>query len=121
VILVDSSVWIDHLRRSDPVLTALLQDAQVLAHAFVIGELALGSLRERSPLIAALRGMPQATKASDEEVSIFIERHALFGLGIGWVDAHLLAATQLSNARIWSRDERLSAVAEQLEVAARQQ
>jgi predicted nucleic acid-binding protein len=120
MILVDSSVWIDHLRNKDLVLVGLLDDAQILAHPFVIGELALGSLGRRDLVLGALRDLPQAAVATDEEVFAFIEQHRLFGLGIGHVDAHLLAATRLSGARLWTRDKRLRDVARRLRVAADQ-
>jgi predicted nucleic acid-binding protein len=118
VILVDSSVWIDHLRREEPVLVTLLHDAQILAHPFVIGELALGSLARRDLVLGALRDLPQAARAGDEEVFAFIDRYSLFGLGIGYIDAHLLAATRLSAAQLWTRDKRLRGVAQRLGIAA---
>ncbi|MEO9132069.1 MAG: type II toxin-antitoxin system VapC family toxin [Sphingomonas sp.] len=120
MILVDSSVWIDHLRSKDSLLVGLLNDAQILAHPFVIGELALGSLARRDLVLGALRDLPQAASAKDEEVFAFIEQHSLFGLGIGYVDAHLLAATLLSGAQLWTRDRRLREVAQRLRIAAEQ-
>jgi hypothetical protein len=117
VILVDTSVWVDHLRASDATLSGLLDSA--LGHPFVTGELALGGLRQRDIVLNALRELPQVTVASDEEVLHFIDRQALFGLGIGYVDAHLLAAVRLTaGARFWTRDRRLQAVATQLGLAA---
>ena len=119
MILVDSSVWIDHLRTGDGTLVELLETGQVLAHPFVIGELALGGLRQRETILAALRGLPRAIVASDEEVLQFIDRQALFGLGIGYIDAHLLAATRLMpGASLWTRDKRLRAAADRLALAA---
>lgn len=118
MILVDSSIWIDHLRSSEPALVHLLDSAQVLAHPFVIGELAMGSLHRRDLVLGALRDLPQAISATDEEVLAFIERHSLFGLGIGYVDAHLLAATRLNGAQLWTRDKRLREDARRLGVAA---
>ena len=119
MILVDSSVWVDHLRGGDSLLAELLNRGQVLAHPFVIGELALGSLRQRDVVLDALRVLPQAIVASDEEVMGFIDQHRLFGLGIGYVDVHLLAATRLTpDAALWTRDKRLGAVALRLAVAA---
>jgi predicted nucleic acid-binding protein len=120
VILVDTSVWIDHLRSGDTILTGLLDDDQVLAHPFIIGELALGNLRQRETLLADLRNLPQALAASDAEVLHFIQREGLFGIGIGYLDSHLLAATRLTqDASLWTRDKRLSAAAERLSLAAR--
>jgi len=119
VILVDTSVWIDHFRRTDPDLVALLGRSAVLVHPFVIGELALGSLRQADLIIEALQDLPQVRAARDAEVLPFIRRQGLAGSGIGYVDAHLLAATRLTpGTLLWSRDRRLSAQAERLGVAA---
>lgn len=108
MILVDTSVWIDHLRRGDPELARLLDAGRVLAHPFVIGELALGSLRNRKTVLGALQDLPQACTATDAEVMNFIDRDELYGLGIGYIDAHLLAATRLSpGTLLWTRDKRL--------------
>ena len=110
MILVDTSVWVDHLRQGDAELKGLLSAGQVLTHRFVIGELALGSLQNRDTVLDALKNLPQTTYATDEEVLHFIARHALFGSGIGYIDAHLLAAVQLSpGASLWTRDKRLLA------------
>lgn len=118
MILVDTSVWVDHLRTGDRVLGQLLDSGGVLGHRFVTGELALGNLRERDLVLSALRELPQATVASDDEVLHFIDRQALFGLGIGYVDAHLLAAVLLTlGAKLWTRDRRLQAAATQLGLA----
>ncbi len=115
MILVDTSVWIDHLRVGDPRLSALLQDGRVLGHPLVIGELALGQLARRSEILGLLRNLPQATAASDAEVLHLVESRRLFGLGIGYLDAHLLAATRLtSGAGLWTRDKRLAGAADQL-------
>ena len=118
MILVDSSVWVDHLRSDDRTLVRLLDNAQVLAHPFVIGELALGNIRQRSNLLDQLQDLPRVSVASDRDVLQFIERHELFGLGIGCVDVHLLAAVRLTqNASLWTRDKRLLKVANHLGVA----
>ena len=118
MILVDTSVWVDHLRTGDRVLGQLLDSGGVLGHRFVTSELALGNLRERDLVLSALRELPQATVASDDEVLHFIDRQALFGLGIGYVDAHLLAAVLLTlGAKLWTRDKRLQAAATQLGLA----
>jgi predicted nucleic acid-binding protein len=119
MILVDTSVWIDHLRNNEPVLAELLRQNQVLCHSFVRGELALGNLQQRNKILTALDDLPQAPLVFTEEVNIFIENHQLFGLGIGYVDAHLLASTRLlGNARVWTRDKRLLLVATKLKLAA---
>ncbi len=112
MILVDASVWIDHLRIGDPQLTTFLNDSHVLAHPWVTGELALGQLARRSEILGLLRNLPQARVATDTEVLDLVEKRRLFGLGIGYVDAHLLAATMLTtDARLWTRDKRLAVVA----------
>ena len=114
MILVDTSVWIDHLRVGDQGLSALLQDGRVLAHPWVIGELALGRLSARSEILGLLQNLPQATVATDAEVLELIEARQLFGLGIGYLDAHLLAAALLARAGLWTRDERLAVAATRL-------
>jgi predicted nucleic acid-binding protein len=118
LILVDTSVWVDHLRANDETLAELLHSQAVLAHPFVIGELALGNMRRRETVLAALADLPQSGVATDAEVLTFIDRHALFGRGIGYVDAHLLAAARLTaGARLWTRDRRLQEVARDLGLA----
>ena len=110
MILVDTSIWIDHLRQRDERLSKLLNQGLVLAHPFVIGELALGSLQNRAVILGALQDLPQAPVATEGEVLSFIEQNALYGIGIGYIDAHLLAAVRLSpGAALWTRDKRLLA------------
>jgi predicted nucleic acid-binding protein len=119
VILVDSSVWIDHIRASDPFLVSLLTDRHVLVHPFVIGEVALGQLHPRVQVLEMLHRLPEALVARDGEVLRLIEAETLFGVGIGYVDAHLLAACRLTRgAKLWTRDKRLAAVAERLGLVA---
>lgn len=119
MILADTSVWVDHLRAGDGTLAARLDAGVILAHPFVIGELALGHLRQRDVVLDALSDLPKATVASDAEVLHFIHRHALFGRGIGYVDAHLLAAVQLTaGSALWTKDKTLHAVAARLALAA---
>ena len=115
MLIVDTSVWIDHLKNSDPVLADLLGKGRVLAHSFVTGELALGSLRQRRTVLESLRDLPQANVAGDDEVMMLIEREQLCGLGIGFVDVHLLAAVRLTpGALLWTRDRRLRQAATRL-------
>jgi hypothetical protein len=114
VILVDTSVWIDHLRGGNPALAALLQTDLVLTHHFVIGELACGNLRNRAEVLGLLQCLPRAPSATEEEALLFIENHTLMGRGIGYIDTHLLAATVLRDARLWTKDKSLKGVAEQM-------
>jgi predicted nucleic acid-binding protein len=117
VILVDTSIWIDHLRTGDAALVRLLNDNAVLAHPWVTGELSLGDLRHRDEVISLLRGLPQAVVADEDEVLRLVDREGLYGTGIGYVDAQLLAATRLTpDARLWTRDRRLATVTAQLEL-----
>jgi predicted nucleic acid-binding protein len=119
MILVDTSIWIDHLRKGDATLTELLEQRRVVAHPFVTGELSLGSLRQREIVLSSLQELPQAEVARDDEVLHFIAHKALFGLRIGYIDAHLLASVQLTpGTSIWTRDKRLLAAAERLSLAA---
>lgn len=119
MILVDSSVWIAHLRVTDERLVALLQEGEVLGHPFVVGELALGNLQPRDAVLADLLQLPQATLVADEEVLDLINRQSLFGRGIGYVDAHLLASVRLTlDARLWTYDRRLHEVATDLSLTA---
>ncbi len=118
MILVDTSIWIDHLRTGQPRLSALLDEGHVLGHAWVTGELAMGTLSQRQEILGLLANLPQARSASETDVMTLIETRRLFGLGIGYVDAHLLAATLLTDgARLWTRDRRLAATASDLGLA----
>ena len=115
MILADTSVWIEHIRRGDAVLTAALDADEVLIHPFVIGELAMGNLAQRGVVLAALADLPQAVVARHDEVLAFVTREALHGRGVGYVDAHLLASARLSpDARLVTRDRRLQELAERL-------
>lgn len=117
MILVDTSIWIDHLRSGDAQLVALLQGRKVLGHPWVRGELALSTLARRTEILGLLHNLPQATVATDVEAMTLIDLHRLRGLGIGYVDAHLLASTRLSlGATLWTRNKRLHATAVQLEL-----
>ena len=120
MILVDTSVWIDHLRGLDRTLVAHLLDGRVVCHRFVIGELAVGSLRNRSEVLSLLATLPAAPVVSHEEMLAFIDAHALMGLGLGWIDVHLLASARLAGQLLWTRDRRLAKAASGLGVATRQ-
>lgn len=119
MILLDTSVWIDHLRHGDPVVVRLLEDDRVLGHPWVLGEISLGGLANRQEVLGLLANLPQAVVASHAEMVTLIETHELWGRGMGFVDAQLLAATLLSyDAQLWTRDKRLAAVAMELACAA---
>jgi len=118
MILVDFSVWVDHFRSGDRELSDLLNAGQVLIHPFVIGELACGNLKDRTILLSLLHNLPCATIAKAPEALCFIERHQLYGVGIGFVDVYLLASTRLTaGALLWTRDKRLHQQAVRLNVA----
>lgn len=115
MILVDTSVWIDHLRAVDTRLVLLLEEGAVLTHPSVVGELALGNLRHRGEFLRLLQGLPMTTVATDAEVLAMIEGEALHGVGIGYVDSQLLGAARLTpGARLWTRERRLATVARRL-------
>ena len=117
MILVDTSVWIDHLRKPEPRLMAALEAGQALIHPFVVGELACGNLKNRVELLSLLLDLPRAPVATDAEAFGFIDRRELMGRGIGYLDVHLLASVALAGtARLWTRDKRLAAVAERLQL-----
>lgn len=119
MILPDTSVWVDHLRREDDTLQAQLDEREVLIHPFVIGEVALGHLSHRAEVLLRLHWLPRAVIADTGEVLRFIERHKLIGTGIGYVDAHLLVSCRLTaDTLLWTRDKRLLAVAARLSLAA---
>lgn len=121
MILVDTSVWVDHLRRGDPGLIDLLERSAVAVHPFVIGEIACGSLRDRESVLELLQDLPAAVVADNAEVLHFIERHALHGKGIGYVDMHLLASVALTEGtEVWTRDTKLRGAAELLGLAYRE-
>ena len=118
MILIDTSVWIDHLRNGSAALTDALEQEQVMTHPFVIGELACGNLKRRRQVLDLMAALPPAAVASDQEVLIFIEDRRLMGKGIGYVDAHLLASVTLTeDAQLWTRDKRLATVATNLRLA----
>ncbi len=114
MILADTSVWVDHLRHGNARLAALLEEAQVAAHPFVIGEVALGHLKRRVEILALLTSLPQASTAEHAEVLRFAGENQIVGSGLGWIDAHLLAAAALDRSGLWTLDKRLAAVAVRL-------
>jgi predicted nucleic acid-binding protein len=116
MILVDTSVWVEHLRHGVGHLEKLLLGEEVLMHPFVEGEIACGSLRNRKKVLRLLGHLPRVELAEHDEVLTLIEQARLYALGIGWIDAHLLASGMLSRSRLWSLDRRLEAVAGRLKV-----
>ena len=117
MILVDTSVWIDHLRQKDDHLVITLLAGHVLIHPWVIGEIACGSLKDREQVLDLLRSLPLCSVALEDEVLLFIEQNKLMARGIGYVDVHLLASTKLSGATLWTRDKRLLIIAKEMNIA----
>ncbi len=117
MMLVDTSVWIDHLRRGDAELVAALESGQVMAHPFVVGELACGNLHARAEVLRLLQALPASPVAMDSEVLFFMDQQALMGRGMGYVDVHLLASARLGGVLLWTRDKKLHAIAAGLGLA----
>ncbi|MBB3660879.1 hypothetical protein FHX15_006151 [Rhizobium sp. BK650] len=113
MILVDTSIWIDHFRHGEAELRKVIEEDRLLCHPFVIGELALGSLRDRDAVMAFLAAQREAFIATHDEVMTMIDQHLIFSMGIGYTDAHLLASTLLDRrSTLWTRDKRLAAAAQ---------
>ena len=112
--LVDTSIWVNHLRQGSPSLETLLQEKQVLTHPWVIGELACGMLKNRTEILALLQTLPQAQVPEYDEALNFLESQKLFGLGLGWVDVNLLASAQLTGCDLWTADVSLQKAASKL-------
>jgi predicted nucleic acid-binding protein len=117
VVLVDTSVWVAHLRQGAIGLEALLHAGRVLGHPFVIGELACGNLKNRSEIIALLQRLPGAIRAEHGEVMQFIENYGLMGKGLGYIDMHVLASARLTGVPLWTLDKRLNEMAQKLGLA----
>jgi predicted nucleic acid-binding protein len=117
MVLADTSVWIGHLREGQPVLKRLLSEGAVLMHAFVSGELACGNLENRAVIFSDLNSLPLAVNASNAEVMSLLEERRLWGRGLGWIDAHLLASALVTNCRLWTLDKRLAEAASELGLA----
>jgi predicted nucleic acid-binding protein len=114
MVLVDTAIWVSHLKKGDAVLKPLLEDGEVLCHPFIIGELACGNLKNRNEILSLLKALPQAKVAGHDEVMKFIEIHSLAGAGLGYVDVHLLASAMLSKSPLWTTDKSLSTAAKKL-------
>jgi len=117
VILVDTSVWIDHLRRANNRLVTLLNHGEVLCHPFVIGEVACGHLQNRDEILNLLKALPEVLIAEHSEVLHFVNMDKLYGRGLGWVDLHLLASASLTRCSLWTLDKRLQSVSAELKVS----
>ena len=115
--LVDTSVWVDHLRRRNERLVVLLEDGQVLCHPFVAGELACGNLKNRRAILRYLAALPAVSRAEHAEVLHLVESHLLYGRGLGWVDAHLLASCLINGCELWTLDKPLRAAAMKVGIA----
>jgi predicted nucleic acid-binding protein len=112
--LVDTSVWVDHFRKDNPSLTKLLVDGKVAVHPFIIGELACGNLKNRAEILHLLNELPQSTMAEHHEVLSFIEANKLYGTGIGWIDAHLIASALLTDLKLFTYDTAIGKAASKL-------
>jgi predicted nucleic acid-binding protein len=111
MVLVDTSVWVDHLRGKRTRLPELLAEGTVLCHPFIVGELACGNIRNRDEIMELLQALPMATPAAHREVLHLLQGSRLFGRGLGWIDAHLLSSALLSGCSLWTRDKSLAKVA----------
>ena len=116
MVLVDTSIWVAHLRQGLRRLENLLIDAEVICHPFIIGELACGNLKNRNEIISLLQSLPIAPTIEFEEFLFFIDRNHLMGKGIGFVDVHLLASAQLAGVPLWTADKKLKSAADQLKL-----
>jgi predicted nucleic acid-binding protein len=119
MVLVDTSIWVDHLRKGNRHLVHLLEDGEVVCHSFIIGELACGNINNRTEILTLLKSLPTTPKIDLDEYLYFMEKNHLFGFGIGFVDIHLLASAKLVNIPIWTKDKKLQEVAITLKVSYR--
>jgi predicted nucleic acid-binding protein len=117
VILVDTSVWIDHFRSSSRLLAKLLDQQRVLLHPFILGEIACGNLKHRTEIISLLHALPTSPTAEHDDVLYFIRQHRLMGRGVGLIDMHLLASCLIERCLIWTADKRLISLAQELGMA----
>ena len=114
MVLVDTSVWVEHFRSGSIGLDALLNDGQVLCHPFIVGELACGNLKNRPVILSLLQELPMAVRAEDAEILQCIDHHRLMGRGLGYIDMHLLMSAILTRAPLWTLDRRLREVTQDL-------
>jgi predicted nucleic acid-binding protein len=116
MVIVDTSIWVTHLRQGSRQLEKLLYDAEVMCHPFIVGELACGNLKNRTEIISLVQSLPMAPTIEFDEFLFFIDRNHLMGKGVGFVDVHLLASAQLTGMPLWTADKRLKSAAHQLEL-----
>ena len=117
MVLVDTSVWVSHLRHGNEDLQKLLHDGEVVCHPFIVGELACGNLKNRNEILAYLQSLPMTILAEDQEVLRFIEDHRLMGKGLGYIDVHLIASAVLTNVLLWTLDKTLDKFTEKLGIS----
>ena len=117
MVLVDTSVWVAHLRDGTIGLEELLEEGDVVCHPFIVGELACGNLKNRSEVLSLLQALPVAVHAEHEEVIQFIENHRLMRKGLGYIDVHLLASANLMEVQLWTLDKRLKKVSSKMALA----
>ena len=117
MVLVDTSVWVDHLHTGSPALETLLLEAEVVCHPFVIGELACGAIKNRKEVLSLLEALPTSPVITHEEFMHFVEAQNLVGKGIGFVDVHLLASAKLSRIQLWTEDKNLKKIARLLNLS----
>ena len=120
MILLDTSVWVNHLRQGNPEVSTLLSDGEVVCHPFIIGELACGNIKNRHEILALLHDLPSCPTIEQDEFIAFIEHNQLSGLGLGFVDVHLLASARLAGIPLWTADRILARVAEQLHLGGKE-
>jgi len=119
MVLVDTSVWVSHLRDGNPKLAALLNDGEVMCHRFIIGEIACGNVKDRITILHLLQELPLSVQIGPEEALHFIETHDLMGKGLGYVDVHLAASATLAGIPLWTLDARLARVGTALNIGYR--
>ena len=117
MVLVDTSVWVSHLRHANEDLRKLLHGGEVVCHPFIVGELACGNLKNRNEILTYLQSLPMTILAEDQEVLRFIEDHRLMGKGLGYIDAHLIASAVLTNVLLWTLDKTLDKFTEKLGIS----
>jgi len=116
LILVDTSVWIDHFHKKDHPLIKLLEDGVVYIHNFIIGELACGNLKNRDEILILLQSLPKVRLAEHDEVIYFINHHKIFGGGLGYIDAHLLTSCFLDNKLFYTKDKHLKKIGKEFNI-----